>query len=256
MGNTITYEYDLVGNRLQKDGSMAPSPSAEPSPSPTEPTPQPSPTPTTPPPSPTPTCTPTPVTGLQFDATPVAGFSYAQGFGATQFARDSCQGECNASAHTPAGCQYRRIRGLHNGLDLSVPNGTPIYWTGNVDGVVVSRWAGDASENVVVEAGGYDVVFGHLSSRVDFEEGAPIFYGTQLGTTGSKHLHMGVRAGGKYYNPLYFFAPEVASTIETKMGAYSEGENAWSMRAYTYSSCGECGDYYWGAQPDRTGIER
>jgi murein DD-endopeptidase MepM/ murein hydrolase activator NlpD len=140
-------------------------------------------------------------------------------------------------------------------LDLIVSDGTLVYWTGNVDGVVVDRWAGDAAANVVVEAGGYDVVFGHLSRR-DVKIDDQISYGTQLGETGQKHLHLGVRANGRYYNPLYFFIHEVASTIETKMGPYSEGENAWSMRAYTYSGSGECGNYYWGAQPDRTGIER
>jgi len=82
-----------------------------------------------------------------------------------------------------------------------------------------------------------------------------VLYGTQLGTTGAGHLHLGVRASGKYYNPLYFFSLEVAPGITAKMSSYFEGENPWSMRAYTYSS-GRCEDYYWGPQPDLTGIER
>jgi len=68
-----------------------------------------------------------------------------------------------------------------------------------------------------------------------------------------KHLHMAVRGNGRFYNPLYFFTSGLASTIELKMGPYSEGENAWSMTYFTYSS-GRCKNYYWGAEPDRAGI--
>ena len=125
-----------------------------------------------------------------------------------------------------------------------------------MEGVVVDRHANDAAANVVVEAGGYDVVFGHLASDSKLvKPGDQIAYGTQLGSTDNynKHLHMAVRGNGRFYNSLYFFTSGLASTIELKMGPYSEGENAWSMTYFTYSS-GRCKNYYWGAEPDRTGI--
>jgi RHS repeat-associated protein len=203
-------------------------------------------------------------TELRFTASPVSGVTYVQGFGATQWACDVCgggdgMGECPNLSYTKGEteCPYQGTRGLHNGLDLAVVNGTPVYWTGNVSGMVVKvdKEYLDAVPNVVIEAGGYWVVFGHLSSRV-VERNKVVTAGTQLGTTGESHLHLGVvsMGGGKYYNPLYFFDSDVAITFVGLMGPYFEGEGPWSIKSY--SAAGKCQGWFWGCNPDRTGIDR
>ena len=196
--------------------------------------------------------------GLRFRTPPVAigSVTYAQGFGATQFACNECgggdgQGEC---VNQPS-CPYRSVRGLHNGLDLSVPDGTIVYWTGSANAPVVSMFAGDASPNVVIQVGTYYVLFGHLSEIYVEPDRHFIYRGTPIGRTGSGHLHLGIRTTSRFYNPLYFFERDLADTFTGLMGAYIEGEGPWSMQAYTYSS-GRCQRYFWGCSPDRTGIDR
>jgi len=82
-----------------------------------------------------------------------------------------------------------------------------------------------------------------------------VSYGTRIGETGEGHLHLGVRTESKFHNPLYFFTPTRAGLFVARMSGYIQGEGPWSMRAYTYSS-GECQNYFWGDNPDRTGIDR
>jgi murein DD-endopeptidase MepM/ murein hydrolase activator NlpD len=144
-------------------------------------------------------------------------------------------------------------------LDLLVTDGTSVYWTGNVKGVVVYNGDSappyqDAKPNVVVEAGGYYVVFGHLSTWT-VQENQQVTSGTQLGTTGAGHLHLGVVKGAKYYNPLYFFDQSIVNTFVASMGTYWGDESPWSMKSYTRST-GKCDKYFWGCTPDRTGIDR
>ena len=144
-------------------------------------------------------------------------------------------------------------------MDLAVADGTPVYWTGNVSGMVVKvgREYRDATPNVVVEAGGDWVVFGHLSNWTMVQKNQVVVAGTQLGTTGEGHLHLGVvsAGGGKYYNPLYFFDSGVASSFVGLMQPYIEGEGPWSMRSYT-GAAAKCDRWFWGCNPDRTGIDR
>jgi RHS repeat-associated protein len=207
---------------------------------------------------PVPNPSPAPGGTLQFTASPVAGVTAVGGFGATQFAYNKC-GTTPCDPQAPVSdCKYRETRGLHNGLDLIVPNGTPVYWTGNVNGIV--KYLGDeyrdARPNVVVEAAGYNVVFGHLSREFTVEKGQEVSFMTQIGTTGNEnHLHLGIVMGAKFYNPLYFFGQSVADSFVALMGRYIEGEGPWSMRSYTRSS-GICANYFWGCPPDRTGIDR
>ena len=201
--------------------------------------------------------------GLRFRTPPVAlgSVTGAQEFGSAEFAYNICGGaqgpadcwmaECQNRGNA---CQYKKVRGLHNGLDLIVSNGTFVYWTGGANAYVVDEHARDAKPNIVIRVGDYDVLFGHLSEkfvgRDDF-----IYNGTPIGRTGAGHLHLGVRTTTQFLNPLYFFELGLANKLIGKMGGYTSGEDAWSMMAYNYSA-GECLNWYWGCNPDRTGIDR
>jgi RHS repeat-associated protein len=195
---------------------------------------------------------------LRFSAPPVVGFYRTFGFGPTVAAHAMCDAICIPSTPEspgqPEGCDYRGTRGLHNGLDFSTPDGTPVYWTGDVEGVVDSTGEihPDATKNVVVRADGYLVVFGHLLNWTMVQKDQTVTAGDQLGTTGEGHLHFGVKTDTEHHNPPYFFDAWVSSIVAV-MQPYIEGENPLSMRSFTRE--GECGKYYWDEDPDMTGIE-
>ena len=203
--------------------------------------------------------------GFRFLAPPVAiaSINRTQGFGANRFAYNHCGAEgitCDPYADVSS-CPYRSTRGIHNGLDFVVPDGTVVYWTGSAEGLVVGAFPSDGSPNIVVSVGAtYYVVFGHLEGGRLVEKGDWLQFGMPIGRTGSPqhHLHMGVRTGAKFLNPLYFFKSGLAGAFTDQMGGYIDGEGPWSMRAYTYST-GRCRRYFWecvGCEWDKTGIDR
>ncbi len=208
--------------------------------------------------------------GLWFPTLPVAigSLTGVQGFGATQHAFNTCGDACEPEGEE-SDCDYRLVRGLHNGLDLIVPNGTIVYWTGSANGILVDMFPGDAGypHNLVIQVGNYYVLFGHLQEiLIPFnphleEPGLHPFVwtGMPIGITGEGHLHLGIRTTSKFYNPLYFFERTLAATLEDKTGEYIEDEGPWSMLAYEYNTAGYCGRYFWdcnGCNSDRTGIDR
>jgi len=99
------------------------------------------------------------------------------------------------------------------------------------------------------------VVFGHLSEIYVEADRHFVYHGTPLGRTGAGHLHLGIRTSSKFHNPLYFFESNLADRLVDLMGEYVEGEGPWSIQAYT-GSTGPCQQYFWGCDPDRTGIDR
>ncbi len=103
------------------------------------------------------------------------------------------------------------LSGIHEGLDLGAPTGTPVEATG--DGQVV--WAGwrDRYGNLVeIDHGnGLHTRYGHLS-KVMVMVGAKIARGTVIGLVGETgrttgpHLHYEVRMGDQATNPMKFIA--------------------------------------------------
>jgi murein DD-endopeptidase MepM/ murein hydrolase activator NlpD len=148
---------------------------------------------------------------LQFTSNPVAGpYRYMGGFGANQFAYD----ECNDKG---ADCPYKLTRGLHNGIDFGVPVGTSVVWTAALNGTVLVNGVGDSTPNVTVDAGGYRVVFGHLS-QIAVNNGQEVKAGTVLGRSGEfkgdAHLHMGLINYSPYsfHNPASFFDSSIRAS--------------------------------------------
>jgi murein DD-endopeptidase MepM/ murein hydrolase activator NlpD len=103
------------------------------------------------------------------------------------------------------------MTGIHEGLDLGAPIGTPVEATG--DGQVV--WAGwrDRYGNLVeIDHGnGVHTRYGHLS-KVMVSVGARINRGAVIGLVGETgrttgpHLHYEVRMGDQATNPMKFIA--------------------------------------------------
>lgn len=101
----------------------------------------------------------------------------------------------------------------HRGLDIIVPQGTPVYATG--DGTVVkvsNSFKGEGKFVALEHEGGYVTRYLHLSD-IKVREGQKLKKGQQLGFSGmsgnafAPHLHYEVLLNGELRNPIqYFFA--------------------------------------------------
>jgi murein DD-endopeptidase MepM/ murein hydrolase activator NlpD len=102
------------------------------------------------------------------------------------------------------------IAKMHNGLDFTAPQGTPIYATG--DGVVrtASPSAGAGNHVIINHGYGYETVYMHMV-RMKVSSGARVKRGEVIGWVGSTgastgpHCHYEVHINGAPVNPVYFF---------------------------------------------------
>lgn len=100
---------------------------------------------------------------------------------------------------------------MHNGLDFTAPQGTPIYATGN--GVVKTAGFSDGGygNHVVINHGyGYQTLYGHMV-KIKVRQGQKVKRGEVIGWVGSTgkstgpHCHYEVIINGNEVNPVYFF---------------------------------------------------
>ncbi|MDO9375323.1 MAG: M23 family metallopeptidase [Ferruginibacter sp.] len=99
---------------------------------------------------------------------------------------------------------------MHNGLDFSATQGTPIYATG--DGIVkVAEFGSGFGNNIVINHGyGYETLYGHLV-RMKVRAGKRVKRGEIIGWVGSTgastgpHCHYEVHINGRPVDPVYFF---------------------------------------------------
>lgn len=106
-----------------------------------------------------------------------------------------------------------KTRKHHNGIDISVPKGTPIYSIG--DGVFSKNYD-DVSGNYVfvTHSDGIRSFYCHMDSyNPNLKNGDVITAGTWIGTVGStggstgNHLHFGIKANGIWIDSYYFAYP-------------------------------------------------
>ena len=102
------------------------------------------------------------------------------------------------------------IAKMHNGLDFTAPQGTPIYATG--DGVVTEAGAGTGTGNhVIINHGyGYETEYMHMV-RIKIRAGQRVKRGEVIGWVGNTgastgpHCHYEVHINGSPVDPVYFF---------------------------------------------------
>jgi len=112
---------------------------------------------------------------------------------------------------------------FHTGIDISVPNGTPVHAT--ADGIVVSaEWAGEYGRMVVIDHGnGVQTYYAHMS-RLEAIAGQWVHCGEIIGRSGSSgratgaHVHYEVRRGGTPVNPSPFLRVAYASAPKREYG--------------------------------------
>ncbi|MER5888875.1 M23 family metallopeptidase [Streptomyces sp. NPDC001941] len=95
------------------------------------------------------------------------------------------------------------LAGYHTGIDLAVPQGTPVFAV-SAGVVVLARWSGAYGQAVTVRhRDGHFAVYGHLS-RIGTRQGATVRAGARLGHSGNTgrstgpHLHLEIRAQRDY----------------------------------------------------------
>lgn len=102
------------------------------------------------------------------------------------------------------------IAKMHNGLDFTAPQGTPIYATG--DGIVTTAGAGTGTGNqVIINHGfGYETQYMHMA-RIKASAGKRVKRGEVIGWVGNTgastgpHCHYEVHINGSPVDPVYFF---------------------------------------------------
>jgi len=98
----------------------------------------------------------------------------------------------------------------HNGIDLAVPEGTPIK--APADGTIALRYytKEGGRQMVVKHKGGYLTGYAHLRTR-RFKEGTKVKQGQIIAWSGNTgistgaHLHFTIRKNGKFLNPQRIF---------------------------------------------------
>lgn len=108
-----------------------------------------------------------------------------------------------------------KVRRPHEGLDFSLPKGTPIYATG--DGVIksVRRSPGGYGNHIDIDHGfGYSTRYAHLS-EFSVKKGQAVKRGELIGYSGNSgkstapHLHYEVRIDGKAKDPVHYFYKDI-----------------------------------------------
>jgi murein DD-endopeptidase MepM/ murein hydrolase activator NlpD len=105
---------------------------------------------------------------------------------------------------------------MHNGLDFTATQGTPIYATG--DGRVTTSGMGTGTGNhIIINHGyGYETVYMHMV-RIKARDGQLVKRGQVIGWVGSTgastgpHCHYEVHINGRPVDPVYFFYNDLNS---------------------------------------------
>jgi murein DD-endopeptidase MepM/ murein hydrolase activator NlpD len=131
----------------------------------------------------------------------------------------------NGVSGAPGGCEFRPVpgpivsgfgtrenpigggTGVHTGVDIAAPMGTPIRAC-KAGKVVIASWQGGYGNAVVLDhGGGMGTLYGHQSSMAvsvgqTVSSGQVIGYVGSTGNSTGPHLHFEVRLGGTPVNPV------------------------------------------------------
>ncbi len=108
---------------------------------------------------------------------------------------------------------YVAGQGLHFGVDIAAPCGTPILAIGDGTVYSVDSWHGAAPHNLMINHdNGYASFYGHLLVRSHLKKGEKVVQGQVVGQVGDPdltcasrpHIHLEIRSIGhtRAYNPL------------------------------------------------------
>ena|GEM_PF-2329388 len=101
---------------------------------------------------------------------------------------------------------------LHDGTDIALPEGTPVYSVQNGKVTLAGNNGGYGICVIVESSDGMKSLYGHLNS-VCVSVGQSVDYGTEIGKSGNTgtstgpHLHLSVYINGQAMNPAFFVDP-------------------------------------------------
>lgn len=99
---------------------------------------------------------------------------------------------------------------MHNGLDFTAPQGTPIYATGNGKVTMAGPGTGTGNHVIINHGYGYETVYMHMV-RIKVRAGQQVKRGEVIGWVGSTgastgpHCHYEVHINDRPVDPVYFF---------------------------------------------------
>ncbi len=99
---------------------------------------------------------------------------------------------------------------MHNGLDFTSPQGTPIYATGDGKVTMAGQGTGTGNHVIINHGYGYETVYMHMV-RIKARVGQQVKRGEVIGWVGSTgastgpHLHYEVHINNHAVDPVYFF---------------------------------------------------
>lgn len=103
-----------------------------------------------------------------------------------------------------------KVKKMHQGIDFTAPNGTPIQATGNGKVVKVAKKKTGYGRHVIIDHGyGYKTLYAHMKD-VLVKKGQEVTKGEQIGTVGNTgtstapHCHYEVRFNDKPVNPVHY----------------------------------------------------
>lgn len=110
--------------------------------------------------------------------------------------------------------KYRR---MHNGMDFSAPEGTPIFATGNAKVDEANRSRRGYGNHVILDHGfNYKSLYAHMS-KIAVRQGQRVKRGEIIGYIGNTgrstapHLHYEVMKNGSYVNPIYYYYNDLSA---------------------------------------------
>ena len=138
--------------------------------------------------------------------------------------------------HMASGFGYRtdpftKARKMHEGMDFTAKQGTPVFATG--DGMVdeANNRASGYGNHIVIRHGyGYETLYAHLS-KYNCKPGQRIKRGDIIGFVGSTgrseapHLHYEVHKNGKVVNPLNFYYGNISAVEYVAISKQANQEN-------------------------------
>lgn len=172
----------------------------------------------------------------RFSRLPVAKSNWNNGFGPNWYAEKYWKDA------------YTKLGGLHNGIDFGAPSQTKVY--AGVSGVLTGTSTdAELGGNVAVTVGDYLITYGHTIRNTELVDNQKVEPDTLIGTIAwqandNHHLHLSVRSGEIYYNPLYFF--DAGLINESDWGPYPASrpnEGPYSMILFKRMSTKEAS--YW-----------
>jgi murein DD-endopeptidase MepM/ murein hydrolase activator NlpD len=126
---------------------------------------------------------------------------------------------------------FTKARKMHEGMDFTAKNGTPIYATG--DGVVAraDNTASGFGNHIVIQHGyGYETLYAHLS-QYKARRGQRVKRGDVIGYVGSTgrseapHLHYEVHKDNRVVNPINFYYGNISAVEYVAISKMANQEN-------------------------------